>query len=67
MDALYFILYGISREDAACVLDSFSITRQDDAREHNGVYLTKELILEYMNALAAGDTATVLAYAGQSA
>ena len=67
LDALYFILYGISRDDAAYVLDSFPITRQDDAREHNGVYLTKELILGYMNALAAGDTETVLAYAGQSA
>ena len=64
LDALYFILYGLSREDAAYVLDSFSITRRDDEREHNGVYLTKELILGYMNALAAGDTETVIARPG---
>lgn len=46
------------------MLDSFSITRRDDEREHNGVYLTKELILGYMNALAAGDTETVIARPG---
>ena len=67
LDALYFILYGISRDDAAYVLDSFPITRHNDAREHNGVYLTKELILGYMNALAAGDTATVLAWPAPAA
>ena len=60
LDALYFILYGISREDAAYVLDSFPITRRNDEQEHNGRYLTKELILAYMNALAAGDTETVI-------
>ena len=48
-DALYFMLYGISRDDAAYVLDSFPITRSNDAREHNGLCLTKALILGYMN------------------
>ena len=38
----------------------FPITRRNDEREH-GSYLTKELILAYMNALAAGDTETVIA------
>ena len=47
LDALYCILYGISHEDE---------------QRHHGVYLTKELILGYMNALAAGDTITTLAY-----
>ena len=66
LDALYFILYGISREDAAYILDSFTITRREDEQQH-GVYLTKELILGYMNALAAGDTATVLAWPAPAA
>ncbi len=64
LDALYFILYGIGRDDAAYVLDSFPITRSSDEAEHNGVYLTKELILGYMNALAAGDAETTLARPG---
>ena len=60
LDALYFLLYGLDRDDAAYVMDSFPITRRNDEREH-GSYLTKELILAYMNALAAGDTETVIA------
>ena len=61
LDALYFILYGLDRDDAAYVMDSFSITRRHDEQEHNGVYVTKELILRYMNALEAGDTERVVA------
>ena len=64
LDALYFLLYGLDRDDAAYVLDSFPITRRNDEREHGGRYLTKELILAYMNALEAGDTETVIAPAG---
>ena len=60
LDALYFILYGLDRDDAAYVMDSFPITRRNDERDH-GKYLTKELILGYMNALAAGDAETVIA------
>ncbi|MGH8469775.1 MAG: hypothetical protein ACREVY_12585 [Gammaproteobacteria bacterium] len=60
LDALFFQLYGISRDDAACILDTFPIVREHD--EHNfGKYLTKELVLGYINALAAEDTKTVLA------
>ena len=59
LDALYFLLYGLDRDDAAYVMDSFPITRRNDERDH-GKYLTKELILGYMNALAAGDTETVI-------
>jgi len=60
LDALYFLLYGLDRDDAAYVMDSFPITRRNDERAH-GNYLTKDLILAYMNALAAGDTETVIA------
>ncbi len=63
LDALYFILYGLDRDDAAYVMDSFPITHRNDEREH-GRYLTKELILAYMSALAAGDAETVVAIAG---
>ena len=60
LDALYFHLYGLSRADTAYVLDTFPIVhRQDEAAF--GRYRTRDLILAYMNALAAGDTDTVMA------
>ena len=59
LDALYFILYGIDREDAAYILDTFPIVRRQDEQEF-GSYRTKEMVLAYMNALAAGDIETVV-------
>ena len=60
LDALYFHLYGLSREDARYVLDTFPIVRKQDEAAF-GRYRTRDLILAYMNALAAGDTETVVA------
>ena len=54
LDALYFHLYGLSREDAAYVMDTFPIVRDDDEAEF-GRYRTQEMVLAYMNALEAGD------------
>ncbi len=59
LDALYFHLYGIGREDASYILDTFPIVRREDEREF-GTYRTRDLILAYMNALDAGDTDTVV-------
>ena len=60
LDALYFHLYGISREDADYILSTFPIVkREDEARFGN--YRTRNLIMGYMNALAAGDTETTVA------
>jgi hypothetical protein len=61
LDALYFNLYGLSRDEASYVLDTFPIVREQDEAHWNGRYRTKELVLGYMNALAAGDTQTTLA------
>jgi hypothetical protein len=60
LDAIYFHLYGIDRDDAAYILDTFPIVRREDEARF-GCYLTKELILAYMNAVAAGDLETVVA------
>ena len=60
LDALFFHLYGINRDDAAYILDTFPIVREQDEKAH-GRYLTKALILAYMNAVAAGDFTTVVA------
>ena len=59
LDALYFHLYGLSREDAGYVLDTFPIVRRQD-EEQFGSYRTRDLILAYMNALAIGDTDTMV-------
>ena len=59
LDALFFQLYGIGKDDAAYILDTFPIVREKD-KALFGRYLTKDLILAYMNALAAGDTESVI-------
>ncbi len=60
LDALYFHLYGLTKEDAEYVLDTFPIVRRED-KAACGSYRTRDLILAYMNALSAGDTETVVA------
>ena len=60
LDALYFRLYGLDRDEAAYVMDTFPIARDHDEAAF-GRYRTKQLVLGYMSALAAGDTDTVLA------
>ncbi len=54
LDALYFILYGLSRDEAAEVLDTFPIVKRQDEAAF-GRFRTKDLILAYYNALAAGN------------
>ena len=41
------------------MLDTFPIVRRQDEAEF-GSYRTRDLIIAYMNALAAGDTETVV-------
>ncbi len=55
LDALYFLLYGLSRDDAEYVLGAFPIVRHQDEAWF-GRYRTRDLVLAYMNALAAGDS-----------
>ena len=54
LDALYFHLYGLSRADAAYILDTFPIVLKRDKAAF-GTYRTKTMVLAYYNALAAGD------------
>ncbi|MFJ9885301.1 Eco57I restriction-modification methylase domain-containing protein [Streptomyces sp. NPDC091287] len=56
LDALFFHLYGISRDDASYILDTFPIVKRKDEAAH-GEYRTKNLILaEYDRMAAAGLT-----------
>lgn len=59
LDALYFHLYGISNDDAEYILSTFPIVKREDETEF-GRYRTSEMIISYMNALAAGDTDVVV-------
>ena len=60
LDALYFHLYGLDHDDADYVLGTFPIVRRQDEAAF-GSYRTRDLVLAYMNALAAGDTETDVA------
>ena len=59
LDALYFHLYGLSKDDAAYILSTFPIVERHD-REAHGRYLTRDLILAQMDALTAGDPDAVI-------
>jgi len=55
LDALYFILYGVTGpDDVRHILSTFPIVRRKDMAEH-GVYLTELLVLWFLKALQAGD------------
>ncbi|MDI9349329.1 MAG: Eco57I restriction-modification methylase domain-containing protein [Candidatus Symbiobacter sp.] len=62
LDALYFHLYGLSYDDAAYVMTTFPIVQKNDEAEFNGHFLTRDLILAYYNALAAGDAESVIQF-----
>jgi len=59
LDALFFHIYGIGREDAAYILNTFPIVRRHDEKQF-GRYRTKDMVLAYMNAVKAGDLDAIL-------
>lgn len=54
LDALYFILYGLDTGEATEILETFPIVKREDEKRY-GRYRTRDLIIAYMNAYAAGD------------
>ena len=51
LDALFFHLYGINRDDADYIMETFPIVKKKDVAEH-GTYRTKERILEIYDRMA---------------
>jgi hypothetical protein len=51
LDGAYFHLYGLSRDDADYILDTFPIVKKNDVKAH-GEYRTKRVILEIYDAMA---------------
>lgn len=50
LDAAFFHLYGPSRSDTDCVMDTFPIVRKNHEKAH-GDYRTKRVILEFYEAM----------------
>ncbi len=54
LDAVYFHLYGVTdRDDVRHIYSTFPIVEREETAAH-GRYLSRDLCLAYMNALAAG-------------
>jgi Eco57I restriction-modification methylase len=51
LDAVFFHLYGIGREDVDYIMETFPIVKRRDEQRY-GKYRTKELILEVYDAMA---------------
>jgi hypothetical protein len=51
LDAAYFHLYGLGRDDTEYVLDTFRLVRMRDEKQH-GEYRTKRLILDVYDRMA---------------
>lgn len=51
LDAAFFHLYGLNRDDTDYILDTFPIVRKNDEKAH-GEYRTKRVILEVYDAMA---------------
>ncbi|WP_020519494.1 Eco57I restriction-modification methylase domain-containing protein [Catelliglobosispora koreensis] len=50
LDAAYFHLYGVERDDVDHILDTFKVLRERDEKTH-GEYRTKRLILQVYDAM----------------
>jgi hypothetical protein len=51
LDAAFFHLYGIGRDDVEYIMETFPTVKQRDERRH-GEYRTKKMILEVYDAMA---------------
>ncbi len=54
LDALFFLLYGLDRDAADYILGTFPIVQKEEIARY-GRFRSRELVLGYMAAFAAGD------------
>jgi hypothetical protein len=57
LDAAFFRLYDVSREDVAYIMDTFPIVRRKDEKEY-GEYRTKRVIMELYDQMGASMAGT---------
>jgi hypothetical protein len=55
LDAVFFLLYGLARDDVDYIMGTFPIVQRDDEKRH-GEYRTKRVILEIYDAIAKAIT-----------
>ena len=55
LDALFFHLYGLTEGEAGEILDTFPIVKRQDEARYSGKFRTRDLILGYSRAYAAGN------------
>jgi len=55
LDAVFMLLYGIDRDTAGYILDTFPILKRQDEERYDGQYRTRDLVLRYMAAMEAGN------------
>lgn len=60
LDALFFLLYGLNRDAARYILGTFPIVAENEEARW-GRFRSRDLILGYMAAFAAGDTTSRVA------
>jgi len=58
MDAIMFHVYGLDRDEVDYVMETFTVLRKYDVRDH-GEFRTKRLILEYYDLLAEAISSSV--------
>ena len=51
LDAAFFRLYGIDRDDVDYIMETFPIVKRKDIQQH-GTFRTKDLILQIYDAMA---------------
>jgi hypothetical protein len=56
LDAFFFRLYGIERDDVDFIMETFPIVKRNDVKAH-GSYRTKETILEFYDQMSAAEAA----------
>lgn len=61
LDALFFLLYGLDRDAADYILDTFPILREEEEKRFAGRFRSRDLILGYMAAFSAGDAESRIA------
>jgi len=55
LDAAFFCLYGLSKDDVAYVMETFPIVRRNEEKANDGVYRTKEAILSIYDKLVEAE------------
>ena len=52
LDAAFFHLYGIGRDDVSYIMDTFPIVKRKDEAQYEGQYRTRDTILAIYDAMA---------------